>query len=221
MRRQFAVIGLGWLGSSLASTLGALGHDVLGIDTDERLVQDLSAELPSVHLVVADATQTAVLRELGLERFDGAAVVIRENLQAGILATLNLKELGVPLVVARAASALHARVLEKVGADRVVLPEKEMGEQLARAMASPTVIMDYLELGEDDAVIEMEVPEDWVGTNLADLHLYRKSGLTVLAHKPRGRSGTIPHGDTKLQEGDVLLIGGPKKRLDDFKTLSA
>jgi len=219
MSQQFAVIGLGWLGSSLAKTLDRLGHDVLGIDLDPEIVQDLSEEMPGVHLVVADATEASVLRELGLETFDGVAVLIGENLQAGILATMNVKEIGVPMVVARAATDLHRRVLEKLGADRVILPEQEMGEQLARTMSSSHTIMDYLDLGDDEAVVEIRVPDKWVGKNLASLHLYQKSGLTVLAHKCKGEGGTIPHGDTTLREGDVLLIGGPKEKLDKFEPL--
>jgi len=219
MSRQFAVIGLGRLGASLAKTLDTLGHEVLGIDPDEDLVQDLSVELPNAHLVAADASEASVLRDLGLELFDAAAVVIGEKIQDSVLATLALKDLGVPLVIARAATPLHARVLEKVGADRVVQPETEMGEQLARSMASPTAFLDYLDLGEGEALMEIRVPKEWMGKSLANLHLYRKSGLTVLALKSKGRKGVIPRGDTELHEGDVLIIGGPKENLDRFEPL--
>jgi trk system potassium uptake protein TrkA len=214
MSRQFAVIGLGRLGTSLAETLDSLGHDVLGIDIDKDLVQDLADDLPNVHLVAADVTEASVLRDLGLEDFDGVAVVTG-NMQAGILVTLMLKEMGVPLVIARAVTEHHARVLDKVGADRVVQPEREMGAQLARTMASPTVV-DYVDLGGDEALIEVEVPKKWIGKTLSDLHLYRKSGVTVIALHSKTHGGTIPRGDTELKEGDVLVIGGPKKRLDEL-----
>jgi trk system potassium uptake protein len=215
MSRQFVIIGLGRLGSAMVSTLTSLGHEVLGIDQDEEVVRDLAAEFPHAHLVAADATDESTLRDLHVGQFDGAAVVIGENMEAGILATANLKELGVPFVVARALSKLHARVLERVGAERIIEPEKDMGAQLARTMASPTV-MDYVDLGEDEALAEAQVPRKWVGKSLADLHLYRKSGLTVLALERKESGGTIPSGDTVLQEGDVLVIGGPKKNLDKF-----
>ena len=140
MSRQFVIIGLGRLGSAMVGTLTSLGHEVLGIDTDEELVQDLSAEFPDAHLVVADATDESVLHDLNVGHFDAAAVVIGENMEASILATANLKELGVPFVVSRAMDRLHARVLEKLGADRIIEPEKDMGAQLARTMASPTVM---------------------------------------------------------------------------------
>jgi trk system potassium uptake protein len=213
MSRQFVIIGLGRLGSAMLDTLLSLDHEVLGIDFDEDLVQDLSSEYPQAHLVAADATEESVLRDLNVGHFDGAAVVIGENMEAGILATANLKELGVPFVVARAMSKLHGRVLERIGADRIIEPERDMGAQVARTMASPAV-MDYVDLGEDEALIEAEVPEEWVGKSLADLHLSRQSGLTILAVKPKGKSGTIPSGDTALNEGDVIVVGGTKEALD-------
>ena len=214
MSRQFVIIGLGRLGTAMISTLESLGYDVLGIDSDEELVQDLAGDFPNAQLVAADATDESVLRDLNVGHFDAAAVVIGErSLEAGILATASLKELGVPFVVARAISGLHARVLERIGADRIIEPEREMGAQLARTMASP-VVMDYVDLGGDEALIEAEVPGEWVGKSLAELELSRKSGLTILALKPKGKAGTIPSGDTILREGDVIVVGGTKKDLD-------
>jgi trk system potassium uptake protein TrkA len=213
MSRQFVIIGLGRLGSAMVGTLTSLGHEVLGIDTNEELVQDLSAKFPDAHLVVADATDESVLHDLNVAQFDGAAVVIGENMEAGILATANLKEMGVPFVVARAISKLHARVLERIGADRIIEPEKDMGAQVARTMASP-VVMDYVDLGGDEALIEAEVPKAWADKSLAELHLSRESGLTILAVKPKGKAGTIPNADTVLREGDVVVVGGMKKNLD-------
>jgi len=218
MSRQFVIIGLGRLGSTMAGTLSSLGYDVLGIDPDGELVQELSGEFPRANFVSADATDESTLRDLNVEQADGAAVVIGEDIEASILATANLKELGVPFVVARAMSKLHARVLRKIGADRIIEPERDMGEQVARTMASPAV-MDYVELGGDEALIEAEVPEEWVGKSLAELQLSRESGLTVLAIKPKGGSGTIPSGDTVLHEGDVLVVGGTKKNLDRSELL--
>ena len=218
MSRQFVIIGLGRLGSAMIATLTSLGYDVLGIDSDEDVVQELSAEFPDAHLVAADATEESVLHDLNVGQFDGAAVVIGEDMEAGILATANLKEMGVPFVVARAISKLHARVLKRIGADRIIEPEKDMGAQVARTMASPGV-MDYVDLGDDEALIESEVPEEWVGKSLADLHLSRQSGLTVLAIKPKGKTGTIPSGDTIFHEGDVLVVGGTKDDLDKSELL--
>ena len=213
MSRQFVIIGLGRLGTAMISTLQSLGYDVLGIDLDADLVQNLAGDFPGAHLVAADATDEDTLSDLNVGQFDGAAVVIGENMEAGILATANLKELGVPFVVARAITSLHGRVLERVGADRIIEPERDMGAQIARTMSSPAVL-DYVDLGEDEALIEAEVPEEWVGRSLSQLELSRKSGLTILALKPKGKSGTIPSGESVLSEGDVIVVGGTKEDLD-------
>jgi len=207
---------MGLVGTSLIRTLDSLGHEVLGVDRNEDLIQDSSDELPNVHLVAADATERTVLRDLGLEEFDGAAVTIGEgNVEANVLVTLILKDLGVPMIFSRANDSLHAKVLERVGADHVVQPEKEFGEFLARQMALPG-IQDYLDLGEDEALIELEVPSEWVGKALNDLQLHRKKDLTVLAIKNKGQGGALPQPGTPLEEGTVLVVGGPKKELDKF-----
>jgi trk system potassium uptake protein TrkA len=204
---------MGRVGASLMRTLESLGHDVLGIDCDEERIEEIATELPGANVVTADATEPTVLRDLGLEQFDGAAVVIGESIQGSVLVTLILKDLGVPMVFSRANNELHAKVLDRVGADHVIQPEKEFGEFLARQMSLPG-IQDYLELGHDEALIEIEVPDGWVGKSLADLQLHRKKDLTVLAIKGREKGGTLPQPKTPLQEGDILVIGGPKKQLD-------
>jgi trk system potassium uptake protein TrkA len=155
------------------------------------------------------------LRDLGLEQFDGAAVVIGESIQGSVLVTLILKDLGVPMIFSRANNDLHGRVLDRVGADHVIQPEKEFGEFLARQMSLPG-IQDYLDLGQDEALIEIEVPREWVDKSLADLQLHRKKDLTVLAIKGENKGGTLPRPDTPLQKGDILVVGGPKRELDKF-----
>jgi trk system potassium uptake protein len=130
-----------------------------------------------------------------------------------VLVTLILKDLGVPIVFSRANNQLHARVLQRVGADQVIQPEKEFGEFLARQISSPG-IKDYLELGGDEALVELGVPREWVGKSLSDLRLYRRKGLTVLAIKGEGKVGALPRPDIALQKGDILVVGGPKKQLD-------
>lgn len=214
MNRQFVVVGLGRLGISMVGTLDSLGHEVLAIDKREDVIQTLADDLPNVHFVAADATDEDAVRGLNVEGFDAAAVMIGENhVEAGILATATLREVGVPRIVARATGGIHARVLERIGADRVIQPEREIGEQLARTMASP-VLLDYVDLGEDEALIEARVPSAWLDKSLSELDLSQKMGLTVLALKPQNGPGSLPHGDTVLRDGDVLVVGGPRKALD-------
>jgi trk system potassium uptake protein len=214
MNKQFVVVGLGRLGISMVATLDSLRHEVLAIDKSESVIQSLADDLPNVHLVATDATDEDAVRGLNIEGFDAAAVMIGENhIEASILATATLKEVGVPRIVARATGGIQARVLEKVGADRVIQPEREIGEQLARTMASP-VLLDYVDLGEDEALIEAQVPRAWLHKSLSELNLSQKMGLTVLALKPKGGPGTLPHRDSVLHDGDVLVVGGTRKDLD-------
>jgi trk system potassium uptake protein TrkA len=214
VKRQFVVVGLGRLGISMVATLDSLDHEVLGIDRRVDVIQEVADDLPNVNLVAADATDEVAMRGLNVESFDAAAVMIGEDhVEAGILATATLKEIGVAKIVARATGGIHARVLERVGADRVIQPELEIGEQLARTMASP-VLLDYVDFGEDEALIEARVPPEWLDKSLAELALSHEKGLTVVALKPKGGPGILPHGDTVLQVGDVLVVGGSKKALD-------
>jgi trk system potassium uptake protein TrkA len=214
MNRQFVVVGLGRLGISMVATLDALDHEVLGIDKQEDVIQEVADDLPNVNLVAADATDEGAMRGLNVDSFDAAAVMIGEDhVEAGILATATLSEVGVPKIVARATGRIHARVLERVGADRVIQPELEIGEQLARTMASPA-LLDYVDFGEDEALIEARVPPEWLDKSLAELALSHEKGLTIVALKPKGGPGILPHGDTVLQAGDVLVVGGSKEALD-------
>lgn len=214
MRRQYVVVGLGRVGSALVAALDSMGHDVLGIEQDEEIVQDLSAEIPNAKLISTDdATEPHVLSELGVGNFDGAAVMIGENIEASVLVTLVLKDLGVPEILARANGPLHARVLDRIGADHVVQPEREFGEFLAHRISAPG-IQDYLHIGETEALVRMQVPGEWVGETLADLRLPDTRGVTVLTLKREGQEAIIPRADAVLKEGDVLVIGGPKGKLD-------
>lgn len=140
---QYAVIGLGRFGSSLSQELTQLGHEVLGIDRDEEKVDEMSDKL--THTVVADATDEEVLRSLGVRNFDCAVVAIGDNIQASIMAAILLKELGVKTVVAKALTDQHAKVLEKIGVDRIIFPERDMGVRVAHQLVSPN-LLDYIEL---------------------------------------------------------------------------
>lgn len=214
MRRQFVVIGLGRVGASLVKCLDSMGHDVLGIDKDEEIVQDLAQEVPNANLIVSDdTTEPHLLRDLGVGNFDGAAVMIGEDIEASVLVTLVLKDLGVPEILARANGPLHARVLDRIGAHHVVQPEREFGEFLAHRISAPG-IQDYLHIGENEALVRMKAPRDWVGETLGDLRLPDSMGVTIMTLKRDGQEAFIPRADAVLKEGDVLVIGGPKRKLD-------
>ena len=164
--KSFVVIGLGLLGSSVARQLCALGAEVLAVDTNSDLVQQVSTDVTNA--VVADARDQEVLRALGVHECDGAVIAIGDDLAGSVLATMNVKELGVPYIVCKAHDETHRRVLEKLGADKVLIPEKEAADKLARSLTSHNVL-DFIELSKDYGIVELPTPKSWVGKNLREL----------------------------------------------------
>ncbi|PRR82896.1 potassium channel family protein [Clostridium vincentii] len=205
--KQYVVIGLGRFGSSVAQTLYSLGNDVLVIDKDEDLVQDMSDSV--THAVQMDATDEGALRTLGIRNFDVAIITIGGNIQSSIMATLLVKELGINHIVAKANNDLHAKVLKKIGADRVILPEKDMGVRVAHNISSSS-ILDYIELSTDYSIIEIKAPREWLGKTIMTLKLRSKYGINVMAIKNNNKDINIsPLPDEVIHEGDVLVaVGG-------------
>lgn len=203
--KQFVVIGLGRFGTSVAKTLYALGHDVLAVDINEDSVQDISDEV--THAVQMDATDENALRTLGLRNFDVAVVTIGANLQASIMVTLLVKELGVKHIIAKANSDIQSRVLYKIGADRVILPEKDMGVRVAHNLVS-TSILDYIELSPDYSIIEIESPKEWHNKSLRELSLRTKYGINVMAIKTRNDINITPNADGVIKEDDIVVAIG-------------
>lgn len=211
MRREYAVIGLGRFGTSVALTLHELGHNVLGIDTDEHKVQAVSNRL--THVVQADAADETVLQSLGIRNFDTVVVAIGQDMEASILITLMLKEMGVKMVVAKAATEAHGKVLERVGADRVVFPEKDMGARVARFLAE-TDILDYIELTPEVSIVEFAASEPLVGKNLKELDLRARFRVTVLAIR-RGQQIILPpSADDPIRRNDILVVIGNNDDID-------
>lgn len=210
MTREFAVIGLGVFGRTVALHLTSLGHEVLGIDSDEEAIAACADELAMA--VCADATDEAALRELHVQRMSCAVVAIgAESIEASILATTLLRQIGVPEIVARSLGSLHGRVLRAVGASRVVRPEEEMGERVARQLSEPNVL-ERLELGEDAEVAEVEVPAELVGKSPVELNLRKRAGVSVVAFRRGRRVVATLDGSEVFQAGDVVLVIG---RSDD------
>jgi trk system potassium uptake protein TrkA len=178
MKQQILVVGLGRFGSAVARELHELGHEVMAVDSSERMVNDIAPHV--THALQLDASDEAALRAAGAGEFPHAIVSISSATDASIFAVMALKNLGVPNVIAKAANALHASILERVGASRVVLPEREMGERVAHTFAIPSVI-DYLDLGPRFGIAKVRPPADWVGRTLAQLELPTSMKLTPIA----------------------------------------
>ncbi len=212
--KQFIVIGLGRFGSSVAETLAENDYEVLAIDIDGERIQNIADTV--THAVEADATDEEALKTLGVRNFDVAIISIGDNIHANILCTLILKELNVPYVVVKAPDTLHGKVLTKVGADRVVYPERDMGVRIAHNLISSNVL-DYIEFAPDYGVVEIIASSKMVGKSLAELGLRGKFDVNVMAVK-RGQDIIIaPGANDKILEEDVLVVMGKNENLDKMK----
>ena len=209
-KQSFVVLGLGRFGSSVARSLCELGHEVLAVDRDEKLVEAIAPDVTQA--VQANAVDEDALAELGVQNFDAAIVAIGTDIRASILATVLLKEAGVPKVLAKAVDDLHARVLYKVGADRVIFPERDMGQRVARSLVAPN-ILDLMALSDDDQIAELTLPTNWAGKTIVELNIRRNFGVSVLGIHRGGKFLTSPGAETMLMAGDVLLVMGKKEAL--------
>jgi len=211
VRKQFVVIGLGRFGTSVAQTLSTLGHDVLAMDKDEHSVQVIMQDVTQA--VQADARDEETLRALGVRNFDVAIVAIGDDLEANILITLMLKEMGVPYVVTKAQNALHGKVLEKIGADKIIYPEQDMGFRLANNLVR-TNVMDFIELSLDYSIFEIIASSKFVGKTLGELNLRAVYGLNVVAIKQNADQIVIaPGANAVVKEKDILVVVCNKKAL--------
>ena len=213
--RQFLVVGLGRFGTSLVKTLYNLGYDVMGIDSNEEIIQNIADSI--THAVQADATDENTLKALGVRNFDVAIVSIGNDIQSSILITIMLKEMGIKYVVAKAQSQLHGKVLYKIGADRVVFPERDMGVRVAHNLVSSN-ILDYIELSPEYSIVEIAAIPAWHNKSLGQLDMRRKYGLNVMAIKRGNNDVKIsPHADDLISENDVLVVVGRKSDIEKLE----
>ncbi|EFM09995.1 TrkA-N domain protein [Paenibacillus curdlanolyticus YK9] len=213
--KQFVIIGLGRFGSSLGQELVQLGYEVLGIDKNEETVDDMSRVL--THVVAADATDEETLRALGVRNFDCGVVAIGDDIQASILATIQLKDIGVKKVVAKALSELHGRVLEKLGVDRVIYPERDMGIRVAHQLVSPN-LLDYIELSKEYTIAELAVPSCLNGKTLQDINTRARFGCSIVAiNKPKGGVIIAPTAVEELEEKDIMVVIGTNEQIEKFE----
>jgi trk system potassium uptake protein len=209
------VIGLGRFGSALAETLTDLGHEVLGVDADPRIVQGLTEEL--THVVQADATDIEAMRQLGAGEFGRAVVGIGTGLEASILTTSVLVDLGVPDIWAKAITVPHGRILRRVGAHHVVFPEHDMGRRVAHLVTGQ--MLEFVQLDEGFALVELKPPKQIVGRSLCDAQVRSRYGITVVCIKPKGGSFTYATPDTVPGPNDILVVAGETPRAAAFADL--
>lgn len=214
--KSYVVIGLGRFGEEVARRLCEFGCEVLAMDTHAELVQQISGVV--THAVVGDARDKEVLRALGVRDFDCGIVAIGGSLADSVLATMNLKELGIPRLVCKAYDETHRQVLLKLGADQVVIPEQENAYRLARSLSSHNVL-DYIELSEDYGIIEVPLPKSWQDKNLRELNVRAKLGVNIIAIKREGEICVSPGADFTIRKGDIVVILGDTDALKAVQRL--
>ncbi len=225
--RQFAVIGLGRFGYSVATTLSEKGHQVLGIDIDEDKVQDLSEIVTQA--ICTDATDEKALKAIGIENVDVAIIGMGDNMQASTLCTLILKEIGIKEIVAKAVTEDHKKVLQKVGATKIVSPEKDMGIRVANSLASPSVV-EHIELTEDSSIAELIPPQEYLNKSLREIDIRKRYGLNIIAIKKKlkivTKEGEVkeeqklnvsPEPDDIIRENELLIVVGSNEHIEKFK----
>ena len=223
MKKQtFAIIGLGRFGSAMATTLTELGQDVIGIDANEERVQRHADVIRSA--VQLDANDERALRAVGVQDVDVAIISIGENIEASLLAVMLVKDLGVRRIIAKAVTALHGRILERIGVDRVIFPERDMAIRVAHSLVVANVL-EYIELSRDFSIIEMPAPDEFAGKSLRELQLRNRYGLTLIAIKRKTGTGdgevtnVAPTAEDEIHAGDILALLGSNERLGQLDKL--
>ncbi len=214
MKESYIVLGLGRFGEAVCKTLYAKGYEVLAIDENEEIINEIQNHV--THAIVGDCTDESVLKAVGARNFDAAIVAVGGKIETSILSTVLLKEMGVNFIVARASTELHGRILKKVGADRVVLPERDMGIKFVQSLASSHIV-DMIELSEDHSIVEVRPLASWVGKTLDELNMRKVYGITVMAAK-EGRDVIVsPRADYQIKEDDILVVVGNNRNIDKIK----
>lgn len=215
--KSFLVIGLGRFGTSLSVELCALGNEVMAVDLSEERVQEVADRV--THAASGDARDPEVLRALGARNFDVAVVSVGEDIGTSTLIVLNLKDLGVPYVVSKARSEVHRRVLERIGADKVVFPEQEMALRLARNLSNADVL-NFIELSEEYSIVERRCPKAWQGKSIRELDVRAKHRLNIVAVRSRGVAMTIaPGGEYAIGAEDCLVVLGRNEDIERLDRL--
>ena len=211
--KQYIVIGCGRFGSSVAKKMCQLGNEVMVIDKDEDSIENIAEQV--THTAIVDVTEERDLKSIGLGNFDVVIVAISSDIRASIMATIMAKEMGVPKIVCKAKDELQAKVLYKIGADKVVFPERDMGIRLAYNLASEN-ILDQINLDPEYSIMEIVTPTNWVGKTIIELNLRAKYDITVLAVKTTSGLKVMPSPNYNMQEKNILIIIGNTDKISDI-----
>ena len=213
VKKEFLVLGLGKFGMSIAKTLSKLGCQVIAVDRNEEKIQDIADSV--TYAVAADVTDADVLKNLGISNLDAAVIAISNDMEASIMATIIVKELGVPMVLAKASNDVHKKILLKIGADTVVFPEIEMGTRVARNLVSGDFV-DLIELSSNFSIIETYVRKSWIGMSLRSIGFREKYKINVIAIKEGNNINVSPNPNEPLREQQMLILLGENKSLKEL-----
>ncbi|MGJ9383822.1 potassium channel family protein [Salipaludibacillus sp. CF4.18] len=213
-KKQFVVIGLGRFGGSICEELVDQGNEVLAIDKDEHTVSEFSKI--ATQTLVADSTDEVTLRSVGVRNFDTVFVAIGDDIQSSILTTLLLKELGIKNICVKAKNIYHHKVLEKIGADHIVHPEKDMGKRIAQSYSDENVI-DFIELSEEYSIVELVATSKLEGNTIVGLDIRARYGITIIAIKKDGAINVSPEPEYQIKKGELLIVIGHKKEIKRFE----
>lgn len=211
LNKTYAVFGLGKYGLAVAQELVANGVEVIAVDRDENIINDVVSEIPICKC--ADVTDSDVIKQLGIANIDIVIIAMASNLEASVLATMLCKEAGVKTVIAKCSNEMHKKILMRVGADKVVFPEKESGARLAKNMLSSGFI-DLIELSEDVSMVELDVKPEWVGKNLLELNLRKKYSLNIVAIRQKGEISVDINPEKPLEDSMKLIVIANTKKLE-------
>lgn len=214
MSKQFVVIGCGRFGQSVAIKLAEMGSEVMVVDENEEIIQSISDKV--TYAVQADATDENAIKALGIRNFDVAIVTIGSDIQSSILVTLLVKEMGIKHIIAKAQNAAHAKVLYKIGANRVVFPEKEMGIKVAKGLLSSNVL-ELIDLAPEYSILEIKMSAEWIGKSLVEINMRRQYSISVIAIRRGDDIDINVEPDRVLLKDDVLVVVGHNKDLQKLE----
>jgi trk system potassium uptake protein TrkA len=216
--KEFVIIGLGHFGMNVAMTLANSGATVMVVDKDENKLEEIAGEV--THTICADAANPAVLKQLGINNYDGAIVGIGHALETSVLITMQLKEMGMPFVMAKAATNLEGRILHKIGADKVIFPDREMGIRVGNQILNGNYF-EAIELSDRYSIVDLEIPSAWIGKSLAELNVRSKYGVNVIGIRGLESVNINPDSNEKLKEEDVLIVLGHNTELTKLRGMGS
>ncbi len=208
------VFGAGRFGSALAKELFEEDIEVMIVDNDEEKIQEIASQVTTA--IIADVVDEGTIKELGLSNFDVAIIAIGSNLEASVVAAVEAKEYGIPMIYAKASTDMQARILKKIGVDKIIYPELEVGERLARSISGKS-ILEYIHFSDEYSIVEINLLNHWAGKTILELDVRNKYNINIIAIRRKDKTIVSPNANERLEKDDRLIIIGDEKSLKDME----